>query len=142
MTNEKTPKLGARNPSLEESLELSPWINALRSEMELGDTAFARRDYSSAHRHFYSAYRMADKNGLARIAGECLVRAGDAACEDGGWLNYQKAGYCYALAGDREKLEGLLKELKYSEEDITGGSWMGMARTLADMNKERYYHGN
>ena len=109
--------------------------------MKLGDKYFANKDYSLAHNHFYSASKIAEKNGLVRIAKECLVNGGNSKYEEGGWINYQKAADCYASVGEKGLLEKMFSELKYNEEDITPGSWMGMARSLANKNARRYEFG-
>ncbi len=121
--------------------EFSPWIKNLRSEIKLGEKYLANKDYSLAHDHFYYASKIAERNGLVKIEKECLVSAGNAKYEEGGWLNYQRAAHCYGSVGERGLLEKMCKELKFKEEDITPGSWMGMARFLANRNSGRYEFG-
>lgn len=118
-------------PELEELIKLD----------ESGRKHFEDKSYRLAYIAYRQASAFAKRFGLIKMYVDYLIKAGDMAREEGGWLFLQEAAHCYALAGDRQRVDGLLKELKYREEDITSGSWMGMERTLADINNRRYQHG-
>lgn len=121
--------------------QLSTRLKEIQELEKKADLHSENKDYHLAYRAYMQVASKAERFGLARMYANYLIKAGNAAREEGGWLFLQNATDCYARAGEREKVEDLLRELKYQEEDISGGSWMGMARTLADINQGRYQYG-
>jgi hypothetical protein len=113
-------------------------VPEIRSLESLGKKYFEEREYAKAHDAYSGAAIKARNSGFMRVYANYMILAGNAAYEQGGWLNYQRAADCYASVGERGLLEKMLKELKYREEDISGGSWMGMARDMAKINESRY----
>jgi hypothetical protein len=103
-----------------------------------GELYSQKRDYHLSYKAYARAASKAKELGLERIYADYMIKAGDAAWEEGGWIYIQTAADCYAYAGDRKRVDRLLERMHYKEEDITGGSWMGMARTLADINRRIY----
>jgi len=110
----------------------------IKSLDALGKKYIENKDYFKAYEAYSKAAIKARDLGLSRMHLDYLVLAGNAVYKEGGWLNYQKAADCYATVGEKGLLEKMFKELHYSEEDITPGSWMGMARDLVNINKGRY----
>lgn len=98
--------------------------------------------YDLAYHCFRSIAETFSKKRLEFLARQYWVLAGDAIYQEGGWLDYQRAADCYALAGEKGLLKNIFQELHYSREDITPSSWMGMAKCLADINCRETKHGN
>lgn len=118
---------------------LSQRLSEIKGLEEKAGEHIKNRDYWKAYEDYYRAAVKARDFGLIRMYHNYMVLAGNAVYEEGGWLNYQRAADCYAAVGESELIEKMLKELNYNEEDITPGTWMGMARALAEINRKRYF---
>ena len=106
----------------------------IKGYVKAGELANERGRYNLAYHCFGCASYFMKESNLKLLSRKYQILAGDAAARNGGDYYNQEAGYAYARAGNKDKLEAHLTRIGWNEEDIHPSTWMAHARFLAEEN--------